>query len=861
MSAVPGTRYGPYELVTPIGEGGMGEVWRARDTRLDRTVALKISKKEFGQRFEREARAIAALNHANVCSLYDVGPNYIVMEYVEGAPLRGPMAVERAIELGGQILDALDVAHRKGIVHRDLKPANVMVTKAGVKVLDFGLAKMGGAAALGPDAPTVLTAEGTIAGTLYYMAPEQLQGKEVDARADIFAFGCVLYEMLTGKRAFDGANAASVIAAVMERPAPSVGEVAPAALDRVLKRCLAKDADERWQTARDLKWELMRAVETAPEAPKAVASRLAWVVAAVCAVAALGIGAVHFRQSAPEESPVRLALLPPEGGRMVPMTPNTAGGFAISPDGRTAAFTATVNGSTGIWVRPLDGGTARLLSGTANGGSPFWSPDGKSIGFFTNSRLHRIDIAGGSPVTVCPASVGRGGTWSEDGSIIFGTLGSGIFRVPDSGGTPRLLAAPDVSRGELNYRWPQILPGGQLLFHVVGSTEVTGAYVAPLADLSRRVRIIRTAGNAIYAPGSGESGYLLWGRGESLVAQAFNPSTLKLTGDPVTLADRVGISESSRLNADVSSTGLLLYSSVSPLSRLTWFDRTGKRMNEIGEPAPWLMLRLSPDGQRVAAASARSGPVQLWMIEGVRGLAGLWEQGAQTSLHPVWSPDGRSLVFRRDLNLFSKEAEGARAETRLTQSPELQDPTDWSRDGKWLLYFGLAAETQSDIWVMPVTPEGKPAPGEKARPWLRTQYSENYGRFSPEPNPRWIVYQSDESGRNEVYIDTFPEPRHKVRISTGGGTHGQWMPGGKEILYYSADGKIMSVSLKIGPDAAEPSTPRELFMVPVSDNGYSPFEIAPDGQRLLVRTDADAGPQPLTVLTNWPALMKKAGSK
>src|SRR5579864_1374627 len=490
-----GTKLGPYEILTPLDEGGMGEVYRARDTRLDRVVAVKVSKGQFSERFEREARAIAALNHPNICQLYDVGPNYLVMEFVEGSPLKGPLPVEKAAEYAGQILDALDTAHCKGITHRDLKPANILVTKQGIKLLDFGLAKLKTAPLTETDGTVTqpLTAKGQILGTLQYMSPEQLQGKEADARSDLFSFGCVLYEVLTGKRAFDGASSASVIAAILEREPAALEAAKP--LDRVVRRAVAKDPDQRFQTARDLKAALTWALEQPPpSAAAAKPDRRLWIgIAAATLLLGAGVGwaLALFRQPTADDRAYRLQIDPPEGGQFV--FGNNSGGIALSPDGRTAVYVASVNGKTALWVRPLDAPSAHPLAGTEGAYFPFWSPDTKSVGFFVAGKLQRVDLAGGAPSTICdvPGGSGRGAAWTDDGRIVLGGLGAGLFQVPASGGTPSTLTKLDVSHGEASNRWPQLLPGGRFLYWArAGKPEDTGVYAASFARPAERVRVV-----------------------------------------------------------------------------------------------------------------------------------------------------------------------------------------------------------------------------------------------------------------------------------------------------------------------------------------------------------------------------------
>jgi eukaryotic-like serine/threonine-protein kinase len=860
MPVATGTRLGPYEILGRIGAGGMGEVFKATDTRLNRTVAIKVANQQFSERFEREARAVAALNHSNICTLHDVGPNYLVMEYIEGTPLKGPLPLDQALKYASQICDALDAAHKKGIIHRDLKPANILVTKAGIKLLDFGLAKQCGPLEQSDDT-RALTQEGTIAGTLYYMAPEQLQGKsDVDSRADIFAFGCVLYEMLTGKRAFDGSDRASVIVAVMERPAPSITEIAPAALDRVLKRCLEKDPDERWQSARDLKWALARVGESGAEKPGVQTKGLLYKVAAAAStLAALCLAFPYFRGQPADERVLKFTLMPPERGQFSFGT--YVGGIALSPDGKNAAFVATVDGKTALWVQPLDGAAARPLPGTEGAAKPFWSPDGKSIGFFAGdgSRLLRVEATGGTPLAICTIPYPVGGTWTSDGQIIFGTGDSGLFRVSASGGTPSPLTTPDVSRGEIAHAWPQMLPKGRLLF-LSRSTkaENTGVFLTSLANPNEHLPVLRTSLVALYAPDRDGRNYLLWRRGGTLLAQEFDADAGRLTGDPRVVTDPVAaLSDSSQMDLAVSGGGLLLYRASSPRLQFTWLDRAGKILGSMGDPDDYSLFRLSPDGRNVAAMRSRpTGGSDLWLLNVDRGLGTRFN--SRPSNLPVWSPDGRTIVFGSGIprNLYRKESSGGGEDERLTESRNTQAASDWSRDGRFLLYSEIAQGTNFDLWVQPVTPEGKRA-GD-AWPWLRTPFNEYLGHFSPDG--RWVAYASNESGRYEVYIDSFPNPRNKTRISTGGGDRPKWDPDGRHLFYVSSDGKLMSSILKPSGDSLEPSAARELFALPSGDLAGYPYEVAPDGKRFLVLATPRNSVQPLTVIVNWPALLKKAAA-
>ena len=847
----------------------MGEVYRARDPRLGRCVAIKLSVEHFSERFEQEARAVAALNHPHICQVYDVGLNYLVMELIEGTPLKGPFPLDQALKYAAQICDALDAAHKRGITHRDLKPANILVNKAGVKLLDFGLAKMKPTVKADNATLTMtLTGKNEILGTLYYMSPEQLQaqGQDTDARSDLFSFGLVLYEMVTGKRAFEGASRASVVAAILERPAPSIATVAPPALDRVLQRCLAKDPEDRWQSARDLKAALAWTLEESR--PPAARSSRRWWIAAAAAIVFSAVGSwtiAHVRQPVADDRLLRFPLNLPEGGQIILGT--NRGGIALSPDGKTAVLVANVKGKVGLWVLPLDGTVPRLIPGTESAAYPFWSPDGQALAFHAEagSKLERVDVMGGGLLTICDVpALARGGIWLQDGQIIFGTLGGGLFRVSASGGTPSPLTNLDTSRGEVGHGWPQALPHGRVMYWVQSNQpEISGVYVTSLAKPGEHVRLFTTNENAIYAPGAGRD-HLLWLRGTTLVAQDFDPGTLKLSGELYTLAEPVTSTIAGHLNASVSPVGLLLYSASRTLSQFTWMDRSGKRLAAVSAAGEYTTFRLSPNGRRAAVGLSGVGGSDLWILELERGVATRFtSRPSDNNLFPVWAPDGATILFQRSSgSMFRHEASGAGNDQRISQSTNTLGPLDWSRDGRSMLYFEIAPGTNRDLWILPVTADGKPAQDAKSRPYLRTPFSEWYGRFSPEPSPRWVAYQSNESGRYEVYVDSFPEPRNKIRISKDGGQYPQWGLGGRELFYVSPDCKLMSISLKLGTDSVEPGTPRELFPLPANDDGLSsPYDVGPDGQRFLVRaTPQQEAAQALTVIVNWPALLKKGAA-
>jgi serine/threonine protein kinase/Tol biopolymer transport system component len=848
----PGTELGPYRIEKLIGAGGMGRVYRARDTRLHRTVALKISKEGFGERFEREARAVAALNHPHICQLYDIGPNYLVMEFVEGAPLKGPIPLARAVVYAGEILDALDAAHRKGVIHRDLKPANILVSKQGVKLLDFGLAKhvppVGGEATVTKG----LTVAGSILGTVQYMSPEQLQSKSVDARSDLFSFGCVLYELLTGKRAFEGENPASVIAAVLERePAPL--EISPP-LDRVVERCLAKDPDRRFQTAIDLKAALNWAVEQTPVATSA--ARRWWIGAAAAAMLAVGLGGgwavSRIAKPGAEERLLHFQIATPKGNPSYYF--DSSLGLSLSPDRRFVTYKASVNGKTGIWLHPLDGSPERLLVDNAdnlNAGSPAWSPDGKSLVWTAGGQLWRTDLAGGTPVALCRAGSSGPPAWTSDGRIVFSGSG-GLMQVPESGGTPTPLTKVDASGGETRHLVPQMLPGGRLLYLAQNTKTENGAiYVAPLSDPSKRVLVTRSPGQpATYAPGGNGKDYLLIADEQSVVAREFDIGKLTL-GPPRTIASPV------RSSFTAAATGILLYQGGSNAGRLAWLDRTGKSLEVFSQLEDYHAVRISPDGKHFVAVRGSRINADLWLMDVERHLFSRFAP-IESNQAPVWSNDGRTVLFtpgvsRNGRTVFRKGISDSGQGDRVGEW-RIQRLCDWSRDGRFLLYETSGLETRRDLWVAPTTPDGKLVEGTQPRPYLNGPFAEWHGRFSPEPNPRWVAYQSDETGQNEIYIASFPDARRKLQVTSGGGTFPQWGPDGRELFYISGNGMLTVVGLKNGADGLEPTSPQPLFPMAANEYTASPYEVAPDGKRILVN-QAEQNTE-LHVVLNWPLMLR-----
>jgi Tol biopolymer transport system component len=774
------------------------------------------------------------------------------MEHVEGGPVKGPLPPDKAIPIAVQILDALDAAHRKGFVHRDLKPANILLTKTGVKLLDFGLAKQSQPIAPKPHEDTAtqpITQQGEIAGTLQYMSPEQLQGEEADARSDLFAFGCVLYELLSGKRAFDGGSAASVIAAVIEREPAPLELQAP--LGRVIKTCLAKDPAQRFQSALDLKRALLWAIDTPLATPKPPNRLKTYVLATLVLILGIlaGWALGHRGPILVPTQAIRWSLYPPESTQFRPYS------FAVSPDGRQVAFVAGADGDTRLWLRPFDG-PARPLPGTEGAYYPFWSPHSRSIAFFANSKLNRIDIETGTLLTICEAGFGRGGSWGHDGQIVFATNNGGIQLVPESGGAPVEITRRDRNTNFLHH-WPQILPGNKFIFwirHVDPSK--TGIYAATLGDSAKPpVLILPNETRGLFT-----AGHLLWLRGNTLVAQKFDPDSLKLTGDQQPIADQVGyVLDTGLMAVSASFDNVLLYSGSSFRNPLAWVNRANQPLGNISQPDNWNSFRISPDGRRVVAS--RDG-TDLWLGEVDRNSWSRFTFRPGRTNFPTWSPDSRFVIFSQGSprRLYRKEVAGQSGEQPLTgNSPAPQWANDWSRDGRQLLYYEIAPETQRDLWVMPITPTGEPDPSAKPRPYLKSTFNEFFGRFHPDPNPHWVAYQSDETGTSEVYIQSFPTPAIKRQISAGGGWFPQWSPNGRELFYVAANNKLTAVDIKLTPTAIDATNPRELFSLTWSNDASfgAPYDVAPDGQRILVRSPLRANP-PLEVIHNWNVLLKRS---
>ncbi|MGD1093901.1 MAG: protein kinase [Bryobacteraceae bacterium] len=867
MTLTPGTRLGPYEILAPVGAGGMGEVYKARDTRLDRIVAVKVSKEQFSERFEQEARAVAALNHPHICQLYDVGPNYLVMEFVEGAPLKGPLPIEKTVECAVQILDALDAAHQKGITHRDLKPANILVTKQGIKLLDFGLAKQ--AVRLGEnDSTKALTDPGQIVGTLQYMSPEQLQGKEIDARSDLFSFGCVLYELLTGKRAFDGTSAASVIAAILERePAPL--EVARP-LDRVVRRSLAKDPDQRFQTARDLKAALSWAMEHQPQISTAPSRwRLGLAAAALLAIVGVAATWIALRATRPEDLPLtRLSVdLGPDAMAGVNLT------VAISPDGRRLVFPARgPNGKQQLATRLLDQAQAILLPGTDNGRDPFFSPDSQGVGFFADGKLKKISVQGGAPVILCDVPFDYGASWGEDGTIVAAlSRATGLSQVPAAGGKPQQLTRLD--KGEFSHRWPQILPGGQAVLFTTSPT-LFGMESASVKVMSLRSGVIKTLVAegyfGRYVPANGALGYLLYLHQGVLFGVAFDSIRLELQGTPVPFLEDVPSSPTQGggqfdFSEAPSGHGTLVYlaglGAASQTWPVVWLDSSGKMQPLIAAPGAYSTPRFSPDGRRLALTLSTSSGTDIYVYQLGRETMTRLTFGGHAA-GPVWSPDGKHIAFQSPasgsgMGWVPSDGSGE-AQQILAAHNNQSAATPWSfaSDSRRLAYFERNPATDNDIWTVTLdtSDPDHPKPG-KPELLLGTPSGELIPMFSPDG--RWIAYRSNESGPIEIYVRPFPAARGgKWQISTGGGLYPIWSNNGRELFYETADNRIMVVDYKADGDSFAPGKPRLWSEKQIFYPGSLNLALAPDGKRFAVTdmpeaTGPEKGSAHVTFLLNF----------
>ena len=890
MSLTSGARVGPYEVISPAGAGGMGEVYRARDTRLDRTVAIKIlpahlsDNPEARQRFDREARAISSLNHPNICTLYDVGHqdgmDYLVMEFLEGETLaarlaKGPLTPEQVLKFGIEICEGLEKAHRQGVIHRDLKPGNIMLTKTGAKLMDFGLAKAATTGASpassmtmtisGPSAEAPLTARGTLVGTFQYMSTEQIEGKEADPRSDIFALGAVLYEMATGIRAFNGKTQASVIAAILAaepQPISAVRPMSPPALDRVVKVCLAKDPDERFQTVHDLKLQLQWIVEGGSQAgvPAPVAARrknreLALLAGAImCAIlGGLGIaGSIIFSKKADSlRRVVRAQIGAPEKYSLTSL--NNSNQVALSPDGNAIAFIAEGEGKQFLFVRPLQAATAQPLAGTDGAYYPFWSPDSKFIGFFANGKLKKVDASGGVVQSLCDSPFGRGGSWNRDGVILFAPgIHDAIYRVLDNGGQPVVVTKAKKAGVYAGARWPYFLPDGKHFLYVgtEGDDFRGRLYVASL-DSPEAKLIDDNNSAAAYS-----NGYIFFVKDGNLVAQPFDPGRLTASGNPVPIANKVEYFEGkSQGDFAVSQNGILVYrSAYSSPSRLVWLDPSGKQVATLGEPGNYFSPRLSPDGRTVVLSRedpTDPGKNDLWLLDVQRAIFSRLTFHPAVSYTAVWSPDSTHLAIS-SLGTKAQIVPASGSGTPVTVTNDLVTfMRDWSPDGHTILVQQQNSSTGMDVMSLQV--------GEKPSaltPVLNSQFDEILSRLSP--NGHWMAYVSNESGRGEVYVVPFPGSGGRWQISNNGVTMGvpgiAWSHDGKQIYFRDAGGGLMVVDVQAQGSEFHSGLPRQIFMSP---GGVWPLEGAPDGRILIaIRAEQDISP-PITLVLNWDAEMKK----
>jgi serine/threonine protein kinase len=881
MALLAGTRLGPYEIVKLLGAGGMGEVYRARDTRLDRDVAIKIlperlsADPEARQRFDREARAVSALNHPNICHLYDVGQqdgtSYLVMEYLEGETLgervkRGRLPLDQVFRIGSEICDGLARAHRSCIFHRDLKPGNIMLTRSGAKLMDFGLAKTSPASSSVSSLSMAtmsqpLTTDGTILGTVQYMSPEQLEGKEADQRSDIFALGAVLYEMVTGRRAFDGKTTASTIAAILAtepQPLSATQPLSPPALEHLINTCLAKDPEERFQSAQDVKTQLQwiaanpttSRIPAAPVAPPVRRTRLGWWLAGFLLLLLLAQSLLWWLNSRTPaatmhfSSPFSLA----------------ANDVALSPDGKTLVLVAYAPQTNKymLWTYAIGARDATMIVGSEDASHPFWSGDGRSIAFFSSGKLKAVDaVSPRRPQILADAPNGRGGAWSREGVILFTPdTFAGVYRMPAGGGTPQELTHPDHSRMEQSHRWPFFLPdqhhfvylaanfGG----HVSQNTLIVGSL-----DGKETHRLINVSSNAAYA----EPGYLLFQQGNGVVAQPFDLRSFTLNGRPTPVADDVQYFPQTDLALfAVSGTKTLVVQTGkgSDRSQLVWFDRTGKQLGAIVPPGMYANTAISHDGQRLAfdQIDADGHNVDIWIRNLSSDAAVRMTFRRGLNQQPVWSPNGKQLAFcsNEDVawGLSYKNADGSGEEQYILRPIDGRIMFwDWSPDGQ----DRLVGKDEALYYLHGDSPELKPL--------LPARNGVHNAQFSPDG--RWIAYSSNETGTREIYISPFPSVSSKWLVSRGGGTEPRWRHDGKELFYLSPEGKVMAVSVKLAT-TVEPGTPIALFQPhlhqSISAMDVVSYDVAPDGQRFLVNVKEDAPTAaPLSFILNWGAELEK----
>ena len=846
----------------------MGEVYRARDTRLDRSVAVKVLPAELAHRadlrarFEREAKTISSLNHPHICALYDVGDDYLVMELLEGDTLadriaRGPIPTEQLLRIGVEIADALEKAHRHGIVHRDLKPQNVMLTKAGAKLLDFGLAKANplGGSENDVTMTMALTSEGTIVGTFQYMAPEQLEGGEADARTDIFALGAVLYEMATGRRAFEGKSRASLIAAILGTQPPPIAQVRPAtppALDRLVQACLAKDPDDRWQTAHDLMLGLRFIAESGSAAgvPVPVArrrawrERAAWFVAAAAVIAAVAVTVATMERTPPAGDLVQFAIETPPNLVLFPFDTK---GIAISPDGTMIAFVAhDLQGKSSLYIRSLATTRITALAGTDDASYPFWSPDSSQLGFFAGQKLHRIDAKGGTRVTLCDAASGRGGTWNRDGVIVFApTISSELYRISAGGGPPERVTSFEGKH--VRHRWPWFLPDGKRFLYSGGDNLLAGSL-----DGKLHKEIATNTSNVVFVPPD----RIVFSRGAVLVSQRFDPDTLAISGQavPLPFGNVAHMSSKQFSVVSASANGTLAFlPEPEGETRLVWVDAKGREDGEIGEAAGYDDAALSPDGKHIAVVRRAPDGGDIWLVDTADGRLSRFTFNPGLYAFPCWSRDSKQIAFSFQMDsvgqVCTKSLDG-RERIPVLKSDTWQLPNGFSPDGTTLLTFLQTPSAAGDLYTLALGPEPARAP------FVATPFDESTASFSPDG--RWVAYQSSASMRNEVYVRRYPRGPEQWQISNAGGESPLWSPDGKELFYATGD-TVMRVPIG-GGASLDPGTPAPLFRIPgrraaprLSGSVPRPAisGIAPDKKHFLFRLGTEQRLPSINVVLNW----------
>jgi Tol biopolymer transport system component len=932
MPLTAGTRLGPYEIVAAIGAGGMGEVYKATDTRLSRTVAIKVlpphwaDNDEMKQRFEREARTVASLSHPHICVLHDIGhqdaTDFLVMEYLEGETLaariaRGPLALGEALTVAIAIADALDQAHRRGVVHRDLKPANVMLTDSGAKLLDFGLAKV--TQGRGPHAggtvtpaPADVTTPGMVLGTLQYMAPEQLDGADADARTDIFALGVLMHEMVTGRKAFEAKSRVLLMSAIATSTPPPLSNAEPATppeLEHVVATCMAKEPADRWQTARDVLAELHAIAEGSTDAvvaaPVSAAggkrARLYRTLAAGAILSAAVVSAPALLYLRGAEAPRELRFRIPIQLTSDPSPANlnfvSSGGgfnlssFAVSPDGNAIAFVARDLAADpySLYVRPIGAVVPRSMAGTDDAAQPFWSADGRSIAFAAGGRLKKIAAAGGPPQDLGEVRDFSGGTWNREGVIVFGTA-QGLYRVPAEGGKPEAITS--LQPNESGHFWPHFLPDGQHFLFTVWSAQASarGVFVGALGSKDRS-RVLAAESNAVYA----ESGHMLFHRGNTVYAQPFDVGARSLSGEPMTVADQVSFDDANgRGSFAVSPSGVLAYfqdsgggqasgSLDSADWHLAWVSRTGQAISTPGPAAVYRGVEVSPDTKRIAVHRHEASGGDIWVVEPSGSETRLTWDASQHNTSPVWSPDGRDIAYSSlrsaKWGLYRKRSDGSSAEELLFESDLPKAPMSWSPDGKSLVFWVRDPKTASDLWVLSIA-------DKKAVAFVASPFNETHAQISPDG--KWIAYTSNSvGGRNEIHVQPFPSGAGRWQVSDGGGDWPRWRADAKELMYHSIGntanpgvagptvftGPVFSVSVNAVGATFEHGAPVPVLNLMALNflhggGDYHTYAISPDGQRFLyfqfvppaAGATAQNGPDHpsgLMVAVNWATALKK----